>query len=57
VLAALTGAWAAALAVVLGVPDRVWGTEAHLAFLGAVVVVALVSTLSALIIERVTSRR
>jgi hypothetical protein len=54
---ALAGACAVGLAVILGVPDRIWGTAAHLAFLAAVLVVALVNTLAALIIERSTSGR
>ncbi len=49
---ALSGAVAVGLAVVLGVPDGVWGTATHLAFLSAVLVAALVSTLAALCIER-----
>ena len=49
---ATVGAWAIALAVVLGLPDGIWGTSTHLAFLGAVGIVALVSTSSAAIIER-----
>ena len=44
---ATVGAWAIALAVVLGLPDGIWGTSTHLAFLGAVGIVALVSTSSA----------
>ena len=49
----LTGLWVSGLAVVLGVPDGIWGTTTHLAFLGAVAVVALTSTLAAAIITRV----
>jgi hypothetical protein len=51
----LTGAWAVGLAVVLGLPDRIWGTAAHLAFLGAVLLVALVGTVATAIVERVMS--
>ncbi len=54
---ALVGAWAVGLAVLLGLPDGVWGTAAQLAFLGAVVVVAVVSTVGSAITERVISRR
>ena len=49
---ATAGGWAIALAVVLGLPDGIWGTSTHLVFLGAVVIVAAVSTSSAAIIER-----
>ena len=52
---ALTGAWAVGLAVVLGLPDRIWGTATHLAFLGAVLVVALVSTAATAVVQRITS--
>ena len=31
----LTGLWVIALAVVLGVPDGIWGTGIHLVFLAA----------------------
>jgi hypothetical protein len=54
---ATVGAWAIALAVVLGVPDRIWGSWTHLAFLAAVAIVALVSTASAALIERVQAIR
>lgn len=49
---ALVGGWAVALGLLLGVPDNIWGTVTHMAFLGAVFVVAVVSTLSAGIAER-----
>jgi hypothetical protein len=54
---ALTGAWAVGLAVVLGLPDRIWGTAAHLAFLVAVLIVAVVSMVATAVIERATSGR
>jgi len=54
---ALVGVLAIALAIVLGVPDGIWGTFEHLAFLGAVFVVAVVSTCSAAVIEHVITRR
>ena len=54
---ALTGAWAVGLAVVLGLPDRIWGTAAHLAFLLAVLIVAVVSTIATAVTERATSGR
>jgi cation:H+ antiporter len=47
----ITGLWAIGLAVVLGIPDRIWGTYTHLAFLAAVAVVALANTAAAAIIE------
>ena len=49
----LTGLWVIGLAVVLGVPDGIWGTTTHLAFLGAVIVVALANTLAAAVIRNV----
>jgi cation:H+ antiporter len=47
----LTGLWAVGLAVILGVPDGIWGTGTHLAFLAAVTAVALASTLAAAVIS------
>ncbi len=46
-----TGLWAISLAVILGIPDRIWGTSTHLAFLAAVAVVALANTAAAAVIE------
>ena len=54
---ATIGAWTIALAVALGGPDRIWGSWTHLAFLAAVVMVAIVSTASAALIERVQAIR
>jgi hypothetical protein len=54
---ATVGAWAVALAVALGVPDRIWGTSTHLAFLAAVASVAIVGAASAALIERVQAIR
>jgi cation:H+ antiporter len=51
VMTGLTGLWVIALAVVLGLPDGIWGTATQLAFLGAVAAVALMSTLAAVVIE------
>ena len=48
---ALTGLWVIGLGVVLGLPDDIWGTSIHLAFLAAVSVVAMVNTLAAAMIE------
>ena len=49
---AAASAWAIALAVILGVPDQIWGTTTHLVFMAAVITVAAASTTSAAIIER-----
>ncbi len=54
---AISGAFAVGLAVILGVPDGVWGTTVHLAFVSAVLVVALVSVSGAFILERFALRR
>jgi cation:H+ antiporter len=51
-LTATASAWAVALAVLLGFPDEIWGTTTHFAFLATVVIVAIVSTSSAAVIER-----
>jgi hypothetical protein len=47
----ITGLWATGLAVVLGIPDRIWDTHTHLAFLAAVAVAAPVNTAAAAIIQ------
>jgi hypothetical protein len=49
---AAVGAWAVALAVVLGFPDGIWGTRIQMVDLGTVASVALLSTLAATLIER-----
>jgi cation:H+ antiporter len=49
--AGLTGLWVIGLALVLGIPDGIWGTSTHLVFLAAVAGVALASTLAAAIIQ------
>ncbi len=48
---ALTGLWVIALAVGLGLPDGIWGTAIFFAWLGAVLVVALASTVAAAFIQ------
>jgi hypothetical protein len=48
---ALTGLWVTGLAVVLGLPDGIWGTSTHLIFLAAVAAVALAATLGAGLIQ------
>jgi cation:H+ antiporter len=53
VLTGLTGLFAIGLAVVLGIPDGIWGTATHLAFLAAVTVVTLAATLAAAVIGSV----
>lgn len=50
VLTGVTGLWVIGLAVVLGIPDGIWGTSIHLVFLAAVAGVACVSTLAAVVI-------
>jgi hypothetical protein len=47
----LTGLWVTGLAVVLGLPDGIWGTAIFFTWLGAVAVVALVSTAAAAFIQ------
>jgi len=54
---ATAGAWAVALAVLLGVPDEIWGTPTHLAFVGAVLIVTVASTVSAAVIQRLRQTR
>jgi hypothetical protein len=49
---AITAMWAVGLAVLLGLPDGIWGTGIHLTFLAAVVTVALANTAAAAITER-----
>jgi len=51
VLTGVTGLWVTGLAVVLGLPDGIWGTMIHLVFLAVVAGVALVSTFAAAFIE------
>ena len=53
---ALLGTWAVVLATVLGFADGPLASVTHLAFLAVVVIVGLVSTLSAAIIEWSSSR-
>ena len=47
----LTGLWAIGLAMVVGLPDGIWGTSTFVAFLAAVALVACVSTAAAAFIE------
>ena len=48
---ALTGLWVIGLAVVLGLPDGIWGTVIFFIWLTAVAVVALASAVAAAVIE------
>lgn len=48
---ALTGLWVTGLAVVLGLPDGIWGTAIFFIWLGAVAVVAFASTAAAAFIQ------
>ena len=50
----LTGLWVIGLAVLLGLPDGIWGTITHLVFLTAVAAAALASTLAAAFIQNRT---
>lgn len=52
----LTGVLAAGLAVALGIPDGIWGTTTHLAFLAAVVAVAVATTAAAAAITLMHAR-
>ena len=49
---ALAAGWAVSLAVLLGVPDGIWASEVHLAFLAAVATVALATTAAAVVTDR-----
>jgi hypothetical protein len=49
---ATAGIWAVALAVLLGIPDKIWDTRTQFVDLGAVAAVALLSTVAATLIER-----
>jgi hypothetical protein len=48
----LVGVVAVGLAVVLGVPDRIWGTGTQIAFIAAVAVVGAAATFAAVVMER-----
>ena len=49
---ASAGVWAIALAILLGLPDGIWGSWTHIAFLGSVGVVTAATTLAAAVIEK-----
>lgn len=48
---AITGAWACGLAVILGLPDGIWATTTHIAFITAVAVVAVAAAAGSAVIE------
>jgi cation:H+ antiporter len=54
---ALTGLWVISLAIVLGIPDGIWASVTHLAFIAAVASVALVTTAAAGLISNARFRR
>jgi cation:H+ antiporter len=54
---ALTGLWVISLAIVLGIPDGIWASATHLAFITAVASVALVTTAGAALISNARFRR
>ncbi len=51
---ALTGIWAIGLAIILGIPDGIWATSAHLAFITAVTCVAVTATAAAIVVSKNT---
>lgn len=53
---ALTGLWVIGLAVVLSLPDGIWGTAIFFIWLSAVTVVALASTAAAAFIQTIAAR-
>jgi hypothetical protein len=48
----MTGAWACGLAVLLGLPDGIWATGTHLAFVSAAAIVAAAAAAGAVLIRR-----
>jgi cation:H+ antiporter len=53
---ALFGLWAVGLAIVLGVPDGIWGTGTHFAFLAAVGTVSVVTSAAAAVLQNRTPK-
>ena len=49
--ATITGAWACGLAVLLGLPDGIWATGTHLAFISATTIVAVAASAGAAMID------
>ncbi|HEY2074977.1 MAG TPA: hypothetical protein VGH53_01450, partial [Streptosporangiaceae bacterium] len=54
--AAITGVWACGLAVLLGLPDGIWATGTHLAFVSAIAIVAAAAAAGAAMIDRAGRR-
>ena len=54
---ALTGLWVIGLSIVLGIPDGIWASATHLAFITAVALVALAATVGAALISNARFRR
>jgi cation:H+ antiporter len=54
--AAITGVWACGLAVLLGLPDGIWATSTHLAFVSAIAIVAAAAAAGAAMIDRAGRR-
>jgi cation:H+ antiporter len=52
-----TGAWTCGLAVLLGLPDGIWATSTHLAFISATASVAAAAAVGAALIQRSGSGR
>jgi hypothetical protein len=50
--AVVTGVWACGLAVLLGLPDGIWATGTHLAFVSAITIVAAAAAAGAVMIDR-----
>ena len=49
---ATVGIWTVALAIVLGLPDDIWGTHVQLVYLGFVTTVSMLSVSAATVIEK-----
>ncbi|HWY18212.1 MAG TPA: sulfotransferase [Solirubrobacteraceae bacterium] len=49
---AIVGIWTVALAIILGLPDEIWGTHMQLIYIGFVATASLLSTSAATIIEK-----
>ena len=54
-LTALTGLWSGGLALLLGFPDGIWATAAHLTFVAAVATVAVIATGAAAVVSAARS--
>jgi Sulfotransferase domain len=49
---ATVGIWTVVLAILLGLPDEIWGTHMQLVYIGFVAVASLLSTSAATVVER-----